>query len=170
MLLTLSPRLSSRRNGKIARLPKATRDMINCMLDDGLPYKVIIDELGEAGEGLNHQNLTNWRQGGYQEWVKDQQRIDRTRAHTENAIDLLRETGGTTNAATVVEAGNMVGAAQLMEALMDHGDKAIKQMLVDKPETYIRILNVICRLSDSSHQEKRRHLTKDGKPNQAQSR
>ena len=30
-----------RRNGKIARLPKETRDMLNHMLDDGLPYRVI---------------------------------------------------------------------------------------------------------------------------------
>ena len=42
---TPDPEPSSRRNGKIARLPKETRDMINRMLDDGLPYRVIIDEL-----------------------------------------------------------------------------------------------------------------------------
>jgi len=53
------PQLSARRNGKIARLPKATRDLINRMLDDGLPYHVILDELGETGEGINAQNLTN---------------------------------------------------------------------------------------------------------------
>lgn len=56
----LNPPLSSRRNGKIARLPKESRDIINRMLDDGIPYHVIIDELGEAGEVLNTQNLTNW--------------------------------------------------------------------------------------------------------------
>jgi len=36
----------------IARLPKATRDMLNVMLDDSLPYHVILDELGEAAQGL----------------------------------------------------------------------------------------------------------------------
>ena len=58
---------NSRRNGKIARLPKETRDMINHMIDDGLPARVIIDELGETGRGLNAQNITNWVQGGYQD-------------------------------------------------------------------------------------------------------
>src|SRR5436190_10705412 len=95
--------VNARRNGKIARLPKETRDMLNRMLDDGLPYHVIIDELGEAGEGLNTQNLTNWKQGGYQEWVKNQELIARARAQTELAIDLLRETDGTANAAKVIE-------------------------------------------------------------------
>ena len=41
-LQALNPQPSSRRNGKIARLPKQTRDTINRMLDDGIPYHVII--------------------------------------------------------------------------------------------------------------------------------
>jgi hypothetical protein len=167
----LNPQPSSRRNGKIARLPKETRDMINRMLDDGIPYHVIIDELGEAGEGLNAQNLTNWKKGGYQEWVKNQDLIERTRAQTELAIDLLRQTDGTANAARVVEACHMVGATQLMEALLDHGDEAIKKLLVDKPETYIRILNIVCRLADSGlRYEKHNQLLKESKANQAQLR
>jgi hypothetical protein len=157
----LEPQPSSRRNGKIARLPKETRDMINRMLDDGIPYHVIIDELGDAGEGLNTQNLTNWKQGGYQEWVRNQELIERTRAQTEHAIDLLRETDGSANAAKVVEACHMVGATQLMEALLEHGDNAVKKMLVDKPDTYIRILNAVCRLADSGlRYDKHNHLLK----------
>ena len=143
--------VNARRNGKIARLPKETRDMLNRMLDDGLPYHVIIDELGEAGEGLNTQNLTNWKQGGYQEWVKNQELIARARAQTELAIDLLRETDGTANAAKVIEACHLVGATQLMEALLEHGPDAIKKLLVDKPDAYIRILNLVCRLAGSGH-------------------
>ena len=52
---------------RIDRLPKETRDMINLMLDDGLPYHILIEELGEAGQGLKPQNLTDWVQGRYQE-------------------------------------------------------------------------------------------------------
>src|SRR5437867_11393661 len=85
---------SNRRNGKIARLPKPTRDMINQMIDDGLPYPVIIDELGEAGEGLNTQNLCNWKQGGYQDWLKQKAFLERAKAQMEAAVDLLRETKG----------------------------------------------------------------------------
>jgi hypothetical protein len=167
----LPTRPSTRRNGKIARLPKETREMINRMIDDGLPYKVIIDELGETGEGLNLQNLTNWKQGGYQEWVKNQELIERTNAQTEHAIDLMRETGAT-NAATIAQAANVVGAAQVMQALMYEGDGVLKKMLADKPESYIRILNLVCRLADSGlRHEKHRDLTNQAeaaiKPNQA---
>src|SRR6266480_2599793 len=87
------PSTNQRRNGKIARLPKETRDMINHMLDDGLPYPVIIDELGEAGEGMNTQNLTNWKQGGYQEYLKVQGLIEQIKAQTETAIEILQGIG-----------------------------------------------------------------------------
>jgi hypothetical protein len=166
----LSAQPSSRRNGKIARLPKETRDMINRMLDDGIPYHVIIDELGEAGDGLNTQNLTNWKQGGYQDWVKNQELIEHTRAQTETAIDLLRQTDGAANAAKVVEACHLVGATQLLHALLDHGDEAVKKLLVDNPDAYIRILNIVCRLADSGLRHDERCLVKELKTNQAQSR
>ncbi len=78
-----------RRNGKVARLPKATRDMLNRMLDDGLPARVIIDELGEAGAGLNPQNISNWVQGGYQDYLKHQDAIAQAKTQMEfaTAID-----------------------------------------------------------------------------------
>jgi hypothetical protein len=107
-----SDREHCRRKGKIARLPKATRDMINHMLDDGLPYPVIIEELGEAGEGLNTQNLTNWKQGGYQDWVKNQQLIERAKVQVESATELLSEIGHV-DVKTIYDACNHVAAAQL---------------------------------------------------------
>src|SRR5438128_9493553 len=73
----------SRRNGKVARLPFALRQQINRMLDDGLEYKVIIKSLGPAGEHLNEDNISNWRLGGYQDFLKAQAINDRARAQTE---------------------------------------------------------------------------------------
>src|SRR5271166_6144938 len=75
----------SRRNGKVARLPVALREQINLMLDDGVPYKVIIEKLGPAGQHLNEDNLSNWRLGGYQDYLKAQAINDRARIQTEAA-------------------------------------------------------------------------------------
>src|SRR6266487_2258975 len=61
---------------KISRLPKPTRDMINLMLEDGLPYKVIIDELAEAGRGITPHSLSKWLQSGYEDYLKNRQNIE----------------------------------------------------------------------------------------------
>jgi len=66
------------RNGKIARLPKAIRDHINQMIEDGVPYRAIIDRLKDSGTpppiAISEMNLSNWRQGGYQDWRRQQQK------------------------------------------------------------------------------------------------
>jgi hypothetical protein len=61
------------RNGKVARLPEATRNQINRMLDDGMPYRAILEKLRESNpEGLTYalseMNLSNWFHGGFQDW------------------------------------------------------------------------------------------------------
>src|SRR5262249_44278579 len=58
---------------KIERLPKATRDMINLMLDDGLPYRVIVDELADTGRGLTPQSLTRWLKSDYEDYLKNRE-------------------------------------------------------------------------------------------------
>src|SRR5262245_56719801 len=147
----------NRRNGKIARLPKPTRDMINRMLDDGLPAVVIIDELGEAGHGLNPQNLTNWVQGGYQDYLKEQQSIERAKAQMEFAIELLSETGDT-DPDQIHRATNLVAAHQLFDAIFQHGGQAVRQMLKDKPQTYFTVINTLCSLSNSALRVERNRL------------
>ena len=147
---TLTPGIAenARRNGKMARLPRATRDMINRMLDDGLPYHVILDELGDAAQGINFQNLTNWKKGGYQDWVKNQERAERLRLEMETAIDLLKENPDI-DSKLVLKACSMLGAIQLFTALKEHGADAIRNMLRDKPEKYIGIFNLICRVANT---------------------
>ena len=149
---TQEPPSANRRNGKIARLPKSTRDMINRMLDDGLPYHVIIEEIHDSTDpalqcSISVQNLTNWKQGGYQDWLKDQLVIERTRMQMEFAADLLEPAGP--DPGLIHQACNVVAALQMFTAILEHGDEALRLILVDKPAAYLSVLNAICRIADS---------------------
>ena len=69
------------RIGKIARLPQNIRDQINEKLHNGihgveilywlneLPVVQAIMQEGFGGEPISPQNLSNWNQGGYLDWV-----------------------------------------------------------------------------------------------------
>src|SRR5947209_20551108 len=111
----------------IARLPKPTRDMLNVMLDDNLPYHVILDEVGEAAQGLTPSSLAQWVKAGYADYLKERQTIEDVKTESEFAADLLRELGNVDP--TVIHRACMVIAnLQLFRAISESGDRALADM------------------------------------------
>src|SRR2546428_13037864 len=106
--LQLSDNSCNHRQGRVARLPKAVRDKINLMLLDGHPYAEIIQALGKDGELLNENNLSTWRLGGYQDWLKQQQVLEQMRIRGENAAELIGQSEG----ATLHEAANKLARSE----------------------------------------------------------
>src|SRR5262245_25737655 len=80
---TSKPRKSKPRArvGNVARLPKAVRDSINLMMDDGFSSRAILQKLGPDAKGLNKHHLSEWRTGGYLDWQRDQQWLEDLRVH-----------------------------------------------------------------------------------------
>ena len=88
------------RNGKIARLPLKIRDVVNELLANGWPGNLVLfwlnqqPEVGEMltehfdGRPLTKQNLSQWRKGGYREWLEQRQQCDLVRQLTERATAL----------------------------------------------------------------------------------
>ena len=88
------------RKGKIARLPLAIREELNQRLLEGqsggkiLPWLNARPEvqaiLAEDFEGLrvNDNNLSEWRRGGYAEWIARRERLDSTRELARFAADI----------------------------------------------------------------------------------
>jgi hypothetical protein len=72
------------RIGKIARLPRDLRSTLNSRLQDGEEGKKILHWLNAlppvkqvlaenfGGRPINEQNLSDWRRGGYEEWLAHQ--------------------------------------------------------------------------------------------------
>jgi signal transduction histidine kinase len=73
------------RNGKIARLPRAIRQELNRRLDDGEQGKKLVAWLNGlpevqavvaaefGGKPIREQNLSEWKQRAYRDWVAQQQ-------------------------------------------------------------------------------------------------
>src|SRR4051812_31259145 len=91
----LPPLDDPHRRGKIARLPKAVRDQINQMLRDGAAYETIIQKLnstpGILPYPISQHNLSQWKRGGYQHWLDQQEWREDMRAKQADAVDLLQE-------------------------------------------------------------------------------
>ena len=86
------------RNGKIARLPKHLREELNRRLDHGERGQALLHWLNSRpevralsaaefdGRPVSKQSLSEWRRGGYAEWL----RLQETRAW---AQEMIKETG-----------------------------------------------------------------------------
>jgi len=147
----------SRRNGKVARLPAELRDQINRLLDDGIPYKTIIEKLGEPGKHLNEDNISNWRLGGFQDYLNAQAINDRARAQTEAAADVIRETGHT-DPSLLKRVCQEIALVQYIDTLLEHGDQIAHDSLKKNPSKMITLMNAICNLSNSGLALEKRKL------------
>jgi hypothetical protein len=87
------------RNGKIARLPRSVRQELNRRLDDGEQGKKLVAWLNAlpevqaivaaefGGKAIREQNLSEWKQGGYRDWVTQQEALEVAARLGENATE-----------------------------------------------------------------------------------
>ena len=112
------------RQGKIARLPARIRDELNQRLLDGESAKKILPWLNglpevktilqEDFEGLfvTDANLSDWRQGGFVEWSRQRERIDRTKELARYAAQQSKAGG-----ASIADGAAAIASGKLLELL-----------------------------------------------------
>jgi hypothetical protein len=86
--------------GKIGRLPKCTRDELGHRIEDGEPGKELVKWLNGlsgvqsvlkeqfGGRAVTEQNLSEWKQGGHQDWLRQEETRSLVSKLTEQSDDL----------------------------------------------------------------------------------
>ncbi len=147
------------RKGKIARLPEDIRSELNLRLFNGqsgakiLPWLNELPEtkavLEEDFEGLRvtDQNLSEWRKGGYEEWLRRRERITETKEMANFARDIAKAGGSVSEGAAAILAG------KLMEIFEGLGE--------EKPslETLDALTLALSRLRAGDHNAEKLRLT-----------
>jgi hypothetical protein len=129
------------RNGKIARLPKLERDMVNKLLHNHVPYSKIVWALTERNITVNERNVSNWRtRGGYKEWCAEQENQLRLSHLQDHLTDYLRKN----DAQQLPEVGLQVASTQLTSLLMNPQTAA--PFLAD-PNKFARIVDALDKCS-----------------------
>ncbi len=93
------------RNGKIARLPKAVREQLNRRLEDGETARSLVEWLNGlpevqalvqrefGGHAIREQNLSQWKNGGYQDWLRHQEALELAGMLHEQAEEMEAQAG-----------------------------------------------------------------------------
>src|SRR5439155_9473622 len=103
-----------------------------------------LEKLGPDGNGINEGNIGEWKSGGYQDWLRDQQRVEALKSRQDFAFDLVCEKDGS----QLHQASLQIAATNLCELLVDLDPAALRETLETEPDKYTRLLNAIARLSD----------------------
>ncbi len=144
-----------RRTGKIARLPRKDRDLLNLMLRDGIPYAKIVRKLGDHGHTINEDQLSRWHTGGYQEWVQEQAWLDEMRARLDFANEILNQP----NANRIDAASLRIAVTQMYSLLLSFDPLTLKNQLSTQPGAYSRLLSTLCKITDSLIRSERHRVT-----------
>jgi hypothetical protein len=116
----------SARQGKIARLPEAVRAELNQRILDGQSGKTILcwlNELPDAGDDFNDTNLTNWRKGGYQDWLNRRDRIARTKEMAAYSVKLAASAGGNlSEGAAAILSGKVLELVEMLDGLVESAE------------------------------------------------
>ena len=136
--------MNHRRTGKIARLPEDIRNRVNELLDDGVDYPHIIDYLTQAGyPGIYPKNLSNWKDGGYEDWLKHCQRLEELELKTAYAVEVARGTDAT----KFQEAAVNLTAVQFYDLLNRFDPHTLTQALREHPEKFPAVINSFAKLT-----------------------
>jgi len=105
--------MSRQRVGKVARLPAEIREQINRRLYDGQTGKQIIRWLAtQKCDGhpadITDSNMTQWRNGGYQEWLKSEGQVEKIKDRAELAMRMAQAAGGSLPQSVVVRLAGQI--------------------------------------------------------------
>jgi hypothetical protein len=139
--------MSRRRTGAIAQLPRAIRDHVNRMLDDGYRFNAIIDWLAANGHpGINIKQLSRWRKGGFQDWLELNRDVARQQKLRELAYDIATADEGIKPERASIQ----MAAHFLFRVLLKFdSDRLAKELDMD-PTQITTVLNTFTRLSRRS--------------------
>src|SRR5882724_10942747 len=136
----LFPTVGKTRNGKVARLPKESRERINEMMLDGLVYGDIISAMREEAPGLNEDNLSNWKSGGYTEWLRGKERREDLLAVQEAIMERALKTG----ASDLNKAALQMAVTKVFQLLDNLPPDSVKNTM--DSNNFTRLLNVLVKL------------------------
>jgi len=130
------------RTGKIARLPRATREELNERMEDGEPARPLLEWLNACpeveevlwehfdGRPITEQNLSEWRQRGFLDWQRRLETRELARDFIHEAEELENEVGGTPLTDRLTEMVALSLARLMREAMNDGGKGPERQAAV----------------------------------------
>lgn len=143
------------RSGKIARLPDEIRDQLNERLLDGqagsqiLPWLNGLTEVKDrmvelfGGAEVNDANLSNWRSGGYQDWLDQKRESDEVKDLSSYLVKIAED------GKDIFAGASSVAAGKLYKIISQFDVETVKVLLAEKPGSLNAFLSSLANLQST---------------------
>jgi hypothetical protein len=137
--------------------PLAVRNLLNEQLLDNVSGPVIIARVNKAAElkgaaAITLQNLSEWRAGGFADWLAGQEKVERVKQLSELAFRMAEKSGQGISAAAIA-------GGQVLSILEDFDVETQRALMMEKPENYLDLLGKIAALRKGEADSERARQT-----------
>jgi hypothetical protein len=146
------------RRSKIACLPLEIRNELNRRIRDGELNPIILPwlnglpqvraclEASYAGRDVYADNLSDWRTGGYQEWLERRHQLEEKRELAQFCFEMA-ESGK-----SLLDGSAAIMGAKLMEIMEGVDIQAQRELLADKPDGLVGLIGGLAALQGQANQ------------------
>lgn len=131
----------------ISRMPRKVREEVSRALVDGADSRAVRKICEAHGyPGVRAQNVTNYRKGAHQDWLRREERIEALRRDSEMTAEVVRfysENGG-----SPAEAGLLAGAEMLSRAIAGMGPDELRSLIADDPKAMLAMMRELSRVAE----------------------
>lgn len=131
----------------ISRMPRKIRDEVSAALEDGADWRKVAAICGSKGfPGVRPQNVTNYRKGAHQDWLRREARIEAIRRDTETTAAVLEHY--VQNGGSPAESGLLTAAEMMNRALGTMGPETLACLIADDPKAFFAMTRELSRVAD----------------------
>lgn len=127
-------------------MPRGVRDAVSHALADGASWKAVREICGKAGfQGIRPQNVTNYRKGYHQEWLRKEERLEAIRRDSDSTAAIVEhyvQHGG-----SPAEAGLLAASDIMAQALVGLGPETIQILIAEDPKALFAITRELSRVA-----------------------
>lgn len=130
----------------ISRMPRKVREAVSLALVDGATWKAVAKICKAAGfDGIQPQNVTNYKKGSHQEWLRREERMEAIRRDSESTAEIVRHY--VDNGGSPAEAGLLAASEIMSQALAGLGPEAMQILIADDPKALFAITRELARVA-----------------------
>jgi len=124
------------------------------MFAQGFTIDEIRQNLGEVTRVLNKSNLSRWKRGPHQAWLKHQRRLEEAGGQLKFTLEAVRQNENN----QIHEATQQIAALHISELLTQFDLPTLKEAVHDDPDTLVRLATLLPKLSQGGLECERQRL------------